>query len=658
VHWRIGDSDRAILVDLAATPRFGPRHDFLGFRGFGICRPEVVSEWSGATAPAGGAAAEAAESASPSVAAEEATAVASPSLAEPGEAPPLDAAAEGRRGEAGDSDTGLEEPQPEPRAFQHLSAEERAAFREIARALGARFEEHQDRPDPGRPTAQIVRVRTREPVPPQTLEVLDRLPIGIVVHRGETVLFASRTLLDMVGYDSAASLAKDGGISRLFPGRPRSASPRDGGRAPLLLSTRRKGMLPVEALLTTVDWEGLPASALILRELAEVDTPQRLRAMELDLRAREARLQELTAILDTAVDGVIVLDESARILSLNRSAEALFGYDQKEVAGESVTILLAEESHSFLRHYLDGLRGDAVTKLLNDGREVVGRVRQGGTIPLFMTIARTSEAPRQFCAVIRDLTASKKAEAELSVVRRSAEAANGQKSEFLNKVSHEVRTPLNAIIGFAEVMLEERFGRIGNDRYKEYLKNIHECGRHVVSLVNDLLDLAKIEAGRMELSFGGVALNDIVAGCVNAMLQQANRDRIVVRTSFAPNLPLVVADERSMRQIVLNLIANAVKFTKAGGQVIVSTALTDRGEVAVRVRDTGVGMSEAEIEGALQPFRQISTAPRGGGTGLGLALARSLIEANRATLHITSAPDEGTFVEVLFPPTRVLTAKT
>ena len=142
------------------------------------------------------------------------------------------------------------------------------------------------------------------------------------------------------------------------------------------------------------------------------------------------------------------------------------------------------------------------------------------------------------------------------------------------------------------------------------------------------------------------------------MLQQATRDRIVVRTSFAPNLPLVVADERSMRQIVLNLISNAVKFTKAGGQVIVSTALTDRGEVAVRVRDTGVGMSEAEIEAALQPFRQISTAPRGGGTGLGLALAKSLIEANRATLHITSAPDEGTFVEVLFPPTRVLTANT
>jgi signal transduction histidine kinase len=142
------------------------------------------------------------------------------------------------------------------------------------------------------------------------------------------------------------------------------------------------------------------------------------------------------------------------------------------------------------------------------------------------------------------------------------------------------------------------------------------------------------------------------------MLQQATRDRIVMRTSFAPNLPAVVADDRSMRQIVLNLISNAVKFTRAGGQVIVSTALTDRGEVAVRVRDTGIGMTEAEVEAALQPFRQITTARKGAGTGLGHALAKALIDANRATLHITSARDEGTFVEVLFPPTRVLTANT
>ena len=126
-----------------------------------------------------------------------------------------------------------------------------------------------------------------------------------------------------------------------------------------------------------------------------------------------------------------------------------------------------------------------------------------------------------------------------------------------------------------------------------------------------------------------------------------------MRTSFAPNLPPVMGDERSVRQIALNLLSNAIKFTDPGGQVIVSTALTDRGEVAFRVRDTGIGMSEAEIAAALEPFRQLATARRRGGTGLGLPLTKALVEANRGALVIRSAPNEGTLVEVLFPPMRV-----
>ena len=203
--------------------------------------------------------------------------------------------------------------------------------------------------------------------------------------------------------------------------------------------------------------------------------------------------------------------------------------------------------------------------------------------------------------------------------RRAAEQANAQKSDLLAKISHEIRTPLNAILGFAEVMLEERFGPIGNDRYKEYLKDVHASGAHVISLVNDLLDLAKVEAGRMDLSFTSVSLNDLVSSCFTLLQPQAARDRIVMRTSFAAKLPPVVADDRSVRQIVLNLVSNAIKFTDAGGQVIVSTALTDRGEVAFRVRDTGIGMNDEEVEAALEPFRQLATSRKRGGTGLGLA---------------------------------------
>ena len=251
----------------------------------------------------------------------------------------------------------------------------------------------------------------------------------------------------------------------------------------------------------------------------------------------------------------------------------------------------------------------------------------------------------------------RKAEEELTQAKRQAERASAAKSDFLAKVSHEIRTPLNAIIGFAEVMLGERFGPIGNDRYRDYLKDIHASGGHLLSLINDLLDLSKIEAGKLELTFTSVTLNDLTQQCVAIMQPQASRERILIRTSLSPALPQIVADARSVRQIVLNLLSNSIKFTGAGGQVIVSTALNDDGEVMLRVRDTGVGMSEKDLATALEPFRQIATsAPgRSGGTGLGLPLTKALAEANRARFHITSAPKAGTLVEIAFPATGVLT---
>jgi signal transduction histidine kinase len=294
--------------------------------------------------------------------------------------------------------------------------------------------------------------------------------------------------------------------------------------------------------------------------------------------------------------------------------------------------------------------------VLNDGREVLGRVREGGLIPLFMTVGKVGESMDKFCAVFRDISQWKRAEQELVAAKREAEKSSSQKSDFLAKVSHEIRTPLNAIIGFAEVMAEQRFGPIGNERYREYLKDIQASGAHLISLINDLLDLSKIEAGKLDLSFASVDLNDIASQCMAIMQPQANRERIIIRTSLAPHLPPVVADARSIRQIVLNLLSNSIKFTQPGGQVIVSTALSDTGEVTLRVRDTGVGMSESELKVALEPFRQIATAGRTptAGSGLGLPLTKALAEANRASFSIKSAHNAGTLVEITFPTTRVL----
>ncbi|HEX2654024.1 MAG TPA: histidine kinase dimerization/phospho-acceptor domain-containing protein [Xanthobacteraceae bacterium] len=374
------------------------------------------------------------------------------------------------------------------------------------------------------------------------------------------------------------------------------------------------------------------------------------------LRRAEAEARELRAILDTATDGVVVLERSGKILTLNRSAEALFGYESHDLAGYAFGDLFAPESQRAAIDYLESLASNGVASLLNDGREVIGRVRQGGLIPLFMTMGRIADGGEKFCAVFRDITQWKRAEEELVNAKRQAERASSAKSDFLAKISHEIRTPLNAIIGFSEVMMEERFGPIGNERYREYLKDIHASGGHLVSLINDLLDLSKIEAGKLDLTFSSVHLNELIQQCVALMQPQANRERIIIRTSLSPTLPPIVVDARSIRQIVLNLLSNSVKFTGAGGQVIVSTALTGHGDAVLRVRDTGVGMSEKEIETALEPFRQLATSSRwgSGGTGLGLPLTKALVEANRATFAIKSAVNAGTLVEITFPSTRVL----
>ncbi len=241
------------------------------------------------------------------------------------------------------------------------------------------------------------------------------------------------------------------------------------------------------------------------------------------------------------------------------------------------------------------------------------------------------------------------AKAEAERARAEAERASAAKSEFLARVSHEIRTPLNAILGFAEVMMEERFGPVGSERYKEYLKDVHASGAHVLSLVNDLLDLSKIEAGKMELSVELIDVNAIIGECVSIMQTQANQQRVIMRLSLAPRLPRIRADERSLRQILLNLLSNAVKFNVPGGQVIVSSAQTDAGFVVIRVKDTEIGMSDDEVGVALEPFRQVATSRRSDGTGLGLPVTKALVEANHATLLIRSRKNEGTLVEVGFP---------
>jgi len=228
-----------------------------------------------------------------------------------------------------------------------------------------------------------------------------------------------------------------------------------------------------------------------------------------------------------------------------------------------------------------------------------------------------------------------------------AEGAANAKADLLARISHEVRAPLNTVIGFAEVMIGERFGALGNERYVEYLKDIRTSGERVTAVINDLTELSRIETGTLDLAFTSQNLNELVESCVTVMQPQANRERIIIRTSLAQSLPPVVADGRTLRQITMNLIGNSIHLANPAGQVIVSTALSDLGEVVLRVRDTGQGLNDNEVAAALEPFR----APQSSGNGspVNLSLTKALVEANRARFHVRTAGRSGTLIEVVFP---------
>jgi PAS domain S-box-containing protein len=485
------------------------------------------------------------------------------------------------------------------------------------------------------------------------LSALDKIPVGLFVMQQGKPVFANRAFLDMCGHPDLESFIGAGGINQLFDAR---ATESGSDVRHMTIVTRNGERIPVEATFEAMTINDAAATLTSVRGRQDVARAAEHRALELDLLLARSELGELRSVLDTATDGVILLDGQGRILSLNRSAEALFGFDQNEIAGENLTVLLEPESHLAALDYLEGLKSNGVHSIMNDGRDVKGRERNGGAIPLSMTIGRIGDSKdrQKFCAVLRDITHWKKVEADLLEAKRAAEDSSANKTDFLARISHEIRTPLNAVIGFSQVMMNEDFGPIGNDRYKQYARDINASGAHIVSLVNDLLDLAKVASGRLDLNFASVDVNALVAACVGMIQPQANAGRVIVRSQLASHMPPVVADERSVRQILLNLLSNAAKFTEAGGQVVASTSLSERGEVIIRVRDTGIGMAPEDVRRALEPFRQIPGPRASGGTGLGLPLTKALVEANRAGFAIESEPGRGTLVEVTFPATRVL----
>lgn len=246
------------------------------------------------------------------------------------------------------------------------------------------------------------------------------------------------------------------------------------------------------------------------------------------------------------------------------------------------------------------------------------------------------------------------AKAKSDATRRQAEDASLAKSRFLATMSHELRTPLNAIMGFSDVMKNEMMGPLGTPIYKDYARDIHDSGSHLLGLINEILDLSRIEAGRYELNEEELDLSEVGRECERLLTLRARKRGIRIRTAFEPGLPLLCADRKAIRQIWLNLLSNAVKFTPSGGWVMMSTRSTPEGGIALSVRDTGIGIRADEVEQVLSPFGQgaIPRKQAEDGAGLGLPIVNGLAELHGAELAIRSKMRVGTEVSVTFPPQR------
>jgi PAS domain S-box-containing protein len=580
-----------------------------------------------------------------------------------------------------------------------LTPAEDGAFNELARRLSARLDSDTGGTPEASVTSQISTSEVTEmPVAPPTHEapreamvdpvasnqpdwlqpegppargetrrdrtLLDLLPTGVLIYRLDRLLYANAAFLERLGYDSLHALEHDGGLDALYvePGVSAASSTSEAG-TPVTISAgdgATRPSAPTEARLYTISWDGDSALALmfspdpaasgvsIAGAPPQAATPAAPAVASPPQAAGHADAEDLGAILDTTTEGIVMFDAEGNIHASNRSAEALFGHNGNALVRRNLTDLFAPESQRAVAEYFESIK--AADQAEPPGRDVQARTVSGEATTLSVIIGRTRPDGPNFFAIFRDQAQNRRSENEVQQARRLADRAASAKADMVARISHEVRSPLNAIIGFSEVMIGEWLGSLGNERYVEYLKDIRASGERVIAILNDLSELARIETGKLDLAFANQNLNELVESCVTVMQPQASRERIIIRTSLAHALPPVVADGRTLRQITLNLIGNSIHLANPAGQVIVSTALSDFGEVVLRVRDSGHGLNDNEVAAALEPFRNSPPSDSASDASpVNLSLTKALVEANRAQFHIKTGGRGGTLIEVVFP---------
>lgn len=436
-----------------------------------------------------------------------------------------------------------------------------------------------------------------------------------------------------------------------------------GGNQPGLLGTTFSAPIqtdePVEIALPHPSGEPLICDMLVV----SLETGQdRLSLVSLrDMTGRsqaEAQLREseatYRAVITHAIDGFWQMDRTGALLEVNDAYLRMTGYTREALLGQRPDFVDAEEDAATV-----AARMARILETGGDMFETTHRTADGNIIDVEVSASFTPTiADGRLFVFIRDITPRKRAEASILAAKSAAEQANRAKSEFLAAMSHDLRTPLNAIIGFTELMLSRPFGLLGDPRYEDYLKDIHDSGGLLVSLVDDLLDLARVESGKLDLHEEALDLPAVMAEAIRQTRTMADDAGQTIRLDCPHTLPGLHADRRALVQVFTNLLTNAIKFNRDTGTIRFSAEAGEDGGLSVRVADQGIGMSGPEIARALKPFEQVDSAHarRHKGTGLGLFLCCQIMRLFEGRVQVDSTPDVGTTVSLHFPPQRVITS--
>ena len=371
------------------------------------------------------------------------------------------------------------------------------------------------------------------------------------------------------------------------------------------------------------------------------------REREASARAQaESRFREL---LEAAPDSIIEVDRDGSIVLCNAVTENLFGYSRDELLNMSVDQLIPDAARASHAQHRADYWDRPSTRPMGRGLTLVARRKDGSEVPVEISLSpvKTGDSFR-VTAIIRDVTEQKLAEEkirsanqQLELRNREVERANRLKSEFLASMSHELRTPLHTIIGFTELLAEELEGPL-NEKQKRFLTHVHHDSLHLLELINDILDLSKIEAGRLELNLESFDACQILADAVAGIRPMADSKKITLQNQFSHEV-FIFADRVRFREIVSNLLSNAVKFTPDGGRVTVERLPSTADFVCFSVVDSGVGIAPEDHEAIFDKFRQVGATTRGvrEGTGLGLAIVKRLVEMHGGTIRLESAPGKG-----------------